>query len=128
MRYDSRIAKHGSANHQIADLDIVDCSNATRHVRAMFISDVHLGSRACKAEREYDGSQRGGDPHTVPFQGGFYAIRKPKNSAASSRFGWSSVSAVTSTSVSALAARSNRVTFTHCASHLDHQLRPAVFG
>jgi UDP-2,3-diacylglucosamine pyrophosphatase LpxH len=28
---------------------IVDVTETTRHVRALFISDVHLGSRACKA-------------------------------------------------------------------------------
>jgi UDP-2,3-diacylglucosamine pyrophosphatase LpxH len=32
----------------------VDETEATRHVRALFISDVHLGSRACKAEQLLD--------------------------------------------------------------------------
>jgi UDP-2,3-diacylglucosamine pyrophosphatase LpxH len=32
----------------------VDATEATRHVRALFISDVHLGSRACKAEQLLD--------------------------------------------------------------------------
>jgi UDP-2,3-diacylglucosamine pyrophosphatase LpxH len=33
---------------------IVDAIEATRQVRALFISDVHLGSRACKAEQLLD--------------------------------------------------------------------------
>ena len=32
----------------------MDPTEATRHVRALFISDVHLGSRACKAEQLLD--------------------------------------------------------------------------
>jgi UDP-2,3-diacylglucosamine pyrophosphatase LpxH len=32
----------------------VDVTETTRHVRALFISDVHLGSRACKAEQLLD--------------------------------------------------------------------------
>ena len=32
----------------------MDTTEATRHVRALFISDVHLGSRACKAEQLLD--------------------------------------------------------------------------
>jgi UDP-2,3-diacylglucosamine pyrophosphatase LpxH len=36
------------------DFCIVDATEITRHVRALFISDVHLGSRACKAERLLD--------------------------------------------------------------------------
>jgi UDP-2,3-diacylglucosamine pyrophosphatase LpxH len=36
------------------DFGIVDLTETTRHVRALFISDVHLGSRACKAEQLLD--------------------------------------------------------------------------
>ena len=36
------------------DFCIVDATETPRHVRALFISDVHLGSRACKAERLLD--------------------------------------------------------------------------
>jgi UDP-2,3-diacylglucosamine pyrophosphatase LpxH len=50
MRYDSRIAAADQAN-QRTDSRIVNSIQATRRVRAMFISDVHLGSRACKAEQ-----------------------------------------------------------------------------
>jgi UDP-2,3-diacylglucosamine pyrophosphatase LpxH len=39
---------------QLADFCIVDVTETTRHVRALFISDVHLGSRACKAEQLLD--------------------------------------------------------------------------
>ena len=39
---------------QLAGLRIVDVTETTRHVRALFISDVHLGSRACKAEQLLD--------------------------------------------------------------------------
>src|ERR1700736_3903929 len=39
---------------QLADFGIVDLTETTRHVRALFISDVHLGSRACKAEQLLD--------------------------------------------------------------------------
>src|SRR5450631_2616401 len=39
---------------QLAVLHIVDATETTRHVRALFISDVHLGSRACKAEQLLD--------------------------------------------------------------------------
>ncbi len=36
------------------DFNIVDATDTTRHFRALFISDVHLGSRACKAEQLLD--------------------------------------------------------------------------
>ena len=36
------------------DFGIVETTEATRHVRALFISDVHLGSRACTAEQLLD--------------------------------------------------------------------------
>src|SRR6266478_1245508 len=39
---------------QLTDFCIVDVTETTRHVRALFISDVHLGSRACKAEQLLD--------------------------------------------------------------------------
>src|SRR5260370_29279524 len=39
---------------QLADFCIVDVTETTRHVRALFISDVLLGSRACKAEQLLD--------------------------------------------------------------------------
>jgi DNA polymerase II small subunit/DNA polymerase delta subunit B len=32
----------------------VEVAETTRHVRALFISDVHLGSRACKAAELLD--------------------------------------------------------------------------
>jgi UDP-2,3-diacylglucosamine pyrophosphatase LpxH len=34
---------------QLGGFGIVEAAETTRHVRALFISDVHLGSRACKA-------------------------------------------------------------------------------
>jgi UDP-2,3-diacylglucosamine pyrophosphatase LpxH len=51
-----RVAYRESQIDESADggFYIVDCTQATRHVRAMFISDVHLGSRACKAEQLLD--------------------------------------------------------------------------
>jgi UDP-2,3-diacylglucosamine pyrophosphatase LpxH len=39
---------------QLADIGIVDETETTQRFRALFISDVHLGSRACKAERLLD--------------------------------------------------------------------------
>ena len=36
------------------EFGIVNVAEATRHFRALFISDVHLGSRACKAEQLLD--------------------------------------------------------------------------
>jgi UDP-2,3-diacylglucosamine pyrophosphatase LpxH len=52
LRYDSRIDR--SHRDESADFGIVDATEATRHVRALFISDVHLGSRACKAKQLLD--------------------------------------------------------------------------
>jgi UDP-2,3-diacylglucosamine pyrophosphatase LpxH len=52
LRYDSRIDPFDRG--ESADFGIVDATEATRHVRALFISDVHLGSRACKAEQLLD--------------------------------------------------------------------------
>jgi UDP-2,3-diacylglucosamine pyrophosphatase LpxH len=42
----------GSTNQRLAG--IVERTDTTRRVRALFISDVHLGSRACKAEQLLD--------------------------------------------------------------------------
>jgi UDP-2,3-diacylglucosamine pyrophosphatase LpxH len=54
LRYDSRIDGLERSESQLADFCIVDVTETTRHVRALFISDVHLGSRACKAEQLLD--------------------------------------------------------------------------
>src|SRR6266478_5185565 len=39
---------------QLTDFCIVDVTETTRHVRALFISGVHLGSRACKSKQLLD--------------------------------------------------------------------------
>ena len=52
LRYDSRIDRHNRDDS--VEFGIVNVAEATRHFRALFISDVHLGSRACKAEQLLD--------------------------------------------------------------------------